>query len=300
LFYFLEQRMAALNFHHLRYFRAVARAGTLTRAAAALHISPSALSVQVQHLEAQLGQSLFERRGRQLILTEAGRIALDHAETIFAAGDELVQTLKGGPAHRPATVRVGALATLSRNFQVSFLAPLRKAASLHLVLRSGTLSELLAALQAHQLDVLLTNTLPARDKDSAWTAHQLAEQPISIIGPKLRGRRPAPDALLAREPLIVPTVENHIRGDFDAYLQRKSIAARIVAEVDDMAMIRVLAREGLGYAIAPQIVVQDELKSGELVDYGHLADLKETFYALAPKRRYPNKHIAEALAARKA
>jgi LysR family transcriptional regulator, transcriptional activator of nhaA len=162
--------MAALNFHHLRYFRAVARAGTLTRAAAALHISPSALSVQVQHLEAQLGQSLFERRGRQLILTEAGRIALDHAETIFAAGDELVQTLKGGPAHRPATVRVGALAT----FQVSFLAPLRKAASLHLVLRSGTLSELLAALQAHQLDVLLTNTLPARDKDSAWTAHQLA------------------------------------------------------------------------------------------------------------------------------
>jgi len=288
--------MAALNFHHLRYFRAIARAGSLTRAASALNVSPSALSVQVQQLEAQLGQSLFERSGRQLVLTEAGRIALDHAETIFAAGDELVQTLQGGAASRPATVRVGALATLSRNFQVAFLSPLRGHDALHLVLRSGTLRELLAALQAHQLDVLLTNTLPSRDKDTAWTAHRLAEQPISIIGPKLKGRKPKPDTILAREPLIVPTIENHIRGELDAYLQRLGIAPRIVAEVDDMAMIRALAREGLGYAITPPIVVRDELKSGELAEYGRLGDLKETFYALAPKRRYPNQHVARILA----
>lgn len=280
--------MAALNFHHLRYFHAIAQEGSLTRAAAELNVSPSALSVQVQQLEAQLGQKLFERRGRRLLLTEAGRIALDYAEAIFAGGDELVQTLKGAPASKAAMVRVGALATLSRNFQLGFLSPLKARKDLHLVLRAGTLSALLAALDAHQLDVLLTNTLPARDAESAWFAHRLAEQPISLIGPKPHGRKPKLETLLAREGLIVPTSENHIRTDLDSYLQRIGITPRIVAEADDMAMIRVLAREQLGFAVAPPIVMRDELKAGQLVEFGQIGNLTETFYAIVPKRRFPS------------
>jgi LysR family transcriptional activator of nhaA len=292
--------VSALNFHHLRYFYEVARVGSLTRAAAALRVSPSALSVQIQQIEAQLGLALFDRRNRRLQLTEAGRIALDHAETIFATGDELVETLKSGSAIRPASLRVGALATLSRNFQVAFLAPLRANAALRLQLRSGTLRELLTALAGHQLDVLLTNTLPGRDSDAAWTAHKLAEQPISVIGPRLTNRRkPRIGAILAREALIAPTPENHIRGDLDAYLQQAGITPRIVAEVDDMAMIRVLARAGLGYAVAPPIVVRDELRAGELSEYGQLGDLKETFYALVPKRRFPNRMVAQLLEAQR-
>lgn len=287
--------MGALNFHHLRYFHAIVQAGSLTRAAARLNVSPSALSVQVQQLEAQLGQLLFERRGRQLVLTEAGRIALEHAEAIFSVGDELVQTLKGAPASRPAVVRVGALATLSRNFQVGFLAPLKAREGLRLVLRSGTLKELLSALDTHQLDVLLTNTLPPRDAESAWVAHRLAEQPISLIGPKTKGRKPALETVLRREGLIVPTSENHIRGDLDAFLQRTGITPRIVAEVDDMAMIRVLAREGMGYAIAPPIVVRDELRTGELAEFGRLGGLKETFYAIVPRRRFPSPMVDDML-----
>lgn len=293
--------MSALNYHHLRYFYEVARAGSLTRAAAALRVSASAVSVQIQQIEAQLGAALFERRSRQLLLTEAGRIALEHAETIFATGEELMQTLKGGSATRPASLRVGALATLSRNFQVAFLAPLRGKEALRLQLRSGTLRELLAALGAHQLDVLLTNTLPARESDAAWTAHKLAEQPISVIGPALKSRRkPKLSAILAHEALIAPTPENHIRGDLDAYLQQMGITPRFVAEVDDMAMLRVLTRAGLGYGIAPPIVVRDELKEGELSDYGRLGGLKETFYALVPKRRFPNRLVAQLLTAQHA
>src|SRR5690606_20066126 len=100
-----------LNYAHLRYFRAVAHAGNLTRAAQQLHVSQSAVSVQIQRLEADLGAPLFHRRGRQLVLTDAGRIALDHADTIFAVGDELTATLR---ADRPArrVLAVGALATL--------------------------------------------------------------------------------------------------------------------------------------------------------------------------------------------
>lgn len=281
--------MSGLNFHHLRYFYAIVRAGSLSRAAAALHVSPSALSVQIQHLEAQLGQDLFERRGRQLVLTEAGRIALDRAEVIFAAGDELVEALKSAPASKTAVVRVGALATLSRNFQSAFLAPLKSEEGLRLVLRSGTLKELLSLLDTHQLDVLLTNTLPAREESAAWIAHRLAEQPISLIGPSAkRQRKPRPEALLRREPLIVPTPENHIRGDLDSYLQRIGASPRVVAEVDDMAMIRVLVREGLGFAVAPPIVVRDELRTGQLSEYGRLEGLTETFFAIVPRRRFPN------------
>ena len=286
--------MTNLNFHHLRYFLAIAQAGSLTRAAAQLNISPSALSVQVQQLEAQLGQLLFERLGRRLVLSEAGRIALEHAEAIFLTGDELVQRLKGVPDSRQEILRIGAMATLSRNFQSGFLAPLKARESLRLVLRSGTLKELLAALDTHQLDVLLTNTLPSRDAESAWVAHRLAEQPISLIGPKRQGRKAKVDAILKSEGLIVPTPENHIRGDLDSYLQKAGIDPRIVAEVDDMAMIRVLAREGLGYVIAPPIVVRDELKTGQLSEFGQIGDLKETFYAIIPKRRFPNQ-LVEAL-----
>lgn len=281
--------MSGLNFHHLRYFHAIVTAGSLTRAAAKLHVSASALSVQVQQLEAQLGQKLFERIGRRMVLTEAGRIALDRAEIIFATGDELVESLKGFAPEKAAVLRVGALATLSRNFQSAFLAPLKDEQRLRLALRSGTLRELLTLLSTHQLDVLLTNTLPARETEAGWIAHRLAEQPISLIGPKSApGRKPKIQTLLAREPLIVPTPENHIRGDLEAYLQRLQISPRIVAEVDDMAMIRVLVREGFGFAIAPPIVVHDELKMGQLTEYGRLDGLNETFFAIVPRRRFPN------------
>jgi len=290
--------MPALNFHHLRYFHAIAQAGSLTRAAERLNVSPSALSVQVQQLEAQLGQALFERRGRQLVLTEAGRIALDRADAIFAAGDELVDALKGVRTPQVSTLRVGALATLSRNFQVAFLAPLHGRDDVRLVLRSGALRDLLAQLEAHQIDVLLTNTLPTREGKSFWTAHRLADQPISLVGPKPpRGRRMTIEQILSTKGIVAPTSENHIRGDFDSLMQRMGLAPTIIAEVDDMAMIRVLARSGLGYAVAPPIVVRDELDSGLLCDHGSLPGLTESFFAIAPVRRFPNPLVEMLIAA---
>ena len=128
--------MNRLNLRHLGYFRAVAHEGNLTRAATKLGLSQSALSVQIRDLEARLGHPLFERTQRKLALTEAGRIALDHADAIFATGEELLATLKGENAAQ-ATLRIGALATLSRNFQLAFLQPLLERGDLHLVLRSG-------------------------------------------------------------------------------------------------------------------------------------------------------------------
>ncbi|PZO47292.1 MAG: LysR family transcriptional regulator [Alphaproteobacteria bacterium] len=281
--------MAELNYHHLRYFHAIVEAGGLTKAAARLNVSPSALSVQVQQLEAQLGHKLFDRIGRQLVLTEAGRIALDSAETIFGAGQELVSALKGAGGTKRTSMRIGALATLSRNFQVAFLKPLVQRKDVHIVVRSGGMRDLMAMLDAHHIDVLLTNTLPPRDETSSWVAHLIGEQEISLVGPpRPRGRKQSLTTMLAREPLIVPTRENHLRGDFDALAERLGVEVKIAAEVDDMAMLRLLTREGFGFGVAPLVVVRDELDVGVLTEYGVLPGLKESFFAISPTRRFPN------------
>lgn len=281
--------MAQLNLHHLRLFRAVARDGTLTRAARALNLSQSALSTQIKTLEGTLGQDLFERRGRGLVLTEAGRIALDHAEAIFRTVDDLTATLREASRARRA-LRVGALATLSRNFQMRFLAPLIGRPDVEVVLRSGSQEELLRDLEGLALDVILTNIAPARDATSHWLVHRLDEQPVSLIGTPARvglSLQSLRDRL-ATQPLIVPTRETGLRAAFDALAARLGVTPNIAAEVDDMAMIRLLARADAGLAVIPPIVVRDELQSGLLVEASRLDGIGETFLAVTRERRFPN------------
>lgn len=285
--------MAALNYNHLRYFWAVAHDGNLTRTAERLNLSQSALSVQIRKLEARLGQALFERRGRQLHLTEAGRIALDHADAIFAAGDELLGTLQRTGGRRRA-LRVGAMATLSRNFLIDFVRPILGRTDMEVILRSGGSADLLAALEGSNLDVVLMNRPPARDAVTPFVSHRLAEQRVSLVGTpaRLAGRETVAE-LLDAQPVILPTAESGVRIGFDALADRMGLRPRIAAEADDMAMMRLLAREGIGLAILPRIVVKDELRSGVLVEADRLPGIVETFYAVSIERRFPNPLLRE-------
>ena len=276
------------NFHHLHYFWAVAHEENLTRAASRLHVSQSAVSMQIQKLEAELGHRLFERRGKQLVLTEAGRIALDHADAIFARGNDLESALQGRERER-RVLRVGSLATLSRNFQLGFLRPLFGRDDVEIVVRSGAFAEMLRALEAHLIDVLLANVAPPRDAATPWVAHAIAEQPVSLVGPKAKGRRKRTlMELLSTEPLVLPAAESSVRAGFDALVNRLGVRPRIAAEVDDMAMLRLLARERIGLAVVPTIVVQDELEARVLVEIAPLPQLSETFFAITLARRFPN------------
>jgi len=288
--------MAPLNLHHLRLFRAVARDGTLTGAARALNISQSAVSTQIKALEASLGHDLFERRGRNLVLSEAGRIALDHADEIFGAAENLTATLKRAGARR-RVLRIGALATLSRNFQMSFLAPLIGREDVEVVLRSGTQETLLRGLEAQSLDIVLTNHVPARDAASPYLVHALADQPVSLVGtPERRPAGPVEVAdILASEPLVLPTPETALRAGFDALVETLGIVPRIAAEADDMAMLRLLARADAGVVVIPPIVVQDELRAGRLREYAQLDSIREVFSAVTIARKFPNPLIAEVL-----
>ncbi|NSX54049.1 LysR family transcriptional regulator [Parasulfitobacter algicola] len=287
--------MASLNYNHLRYFWAVAHDGNLTRTAEKLNLSQSALSVQIRKLEDRLGHPLFERRGRQLHLTEAGRIALDHADTIFAVGDELLGTLNETGRARNA-LRVGALATLSRNFQLQFLRPLLGRNDIELDLKSGSLTELLMALKALQIDVVLTNQATDSDGTTSFISHKLSEQQVSLIGTPSRFDKPRKlQHMLATHPILVPTKNSALRRDFDALTDRLGIRPIIAAEVDDMAMLRLLTRQDIGLAVLPPIVVQDELKSGELVEIAPLDGMSESFYAITLDRRFPNPTLKDLL-----
>lgn len=291
--------MNALNYNHLRYFWAVAHDGNLTRTAQRLNLTQSALSVQIRKLEERIGHALFERRGRQLHLTEAGRITLDHADAIFATGEELIDTLRNTGVARQA-LRVGALATLSRNFQMAFLRPVLGRPDVDLILRSGSAAELLQLLGALSLDVVLINHAPARDSVNRLVVHRLAERSVSLIGTRARLRRKGSlEDRLRGHPVIVPTAGSSIRMGFDALVARLGIRPQIAAEVEDMAMMRLLAREDLGLAVLPPIVVKDELDDGRLIEAEQLSGIVETFYAVTIERRFPNPVLTKLLRAKK-
>ena len=286
--------MANLNYNHLRYFWVIAQAGSLTQAAEQLNISQSALSVQLQKLEHQVGHRLFERTGRRLILTEAGRIALDYADTVFQAGDELLSTLEGRPLANRQVLRIGALTTLSRNFQLEFLRPLVGRGDVELVVRSGSMRDLLTQLEAHAIDVVLANSAAQRDSLTPFRNHLLNQQPVSLVG-RPRPKKPAfrfPEDLRS-EPILLPSLDSDIRVGFDRLLDLADIRPIILAEVDDMAMLRLLAREREGVTLVPPIVVRDELESGILVEHCRIPQLTESFYAIVQNRRFPNQLLGE-------
>lgn len=283
-----------LNFHHLRYFHAIAREGSLTRAAKRLNLSQSALSVQLRKLEESLGHPLFDREHKSLVLTEAGKMVLDHAESIFRLGDDLVDSMQQRRSDRRQVLRVGAVATLSRNFQIRLLGDLARREDVELVLRSGSLRELLTQMQAHTVDLVLSNQPVRRDMETNWFSHLLAEQSVSLVAAKDKRKKVFrfPEDLDG-QPVLVPSMESHIRTAFDLVMERYGVRPVIVAEVDDMAMLRLLARESGTLALVPRVVVLDELDSGVLVEKHRFPEIREGFYAITPSRKFPNALVKE-------
>lgn len=285
---------AQLNFHHLHYFWAVAKEGNLTRAARRLRVSQSALSAQIKQLEDQLGEPLFVRQGRGLALTESGHIALEYADDIFTTGGELVATLKEG-RRREHLLRVGAVATLSRNFQEGFVKPLLEQRDVRLRLTSGVLDDLLEKLSEHALDIVLSNRRPPRGPGHRWRLRRIARQEVALVGRPRRSRFRFPEDLEG-ERMIVPGPESDIRTEFDALCERLGVTVRVVAEVDDMATMRLLARDADAIALLPSVVVRDELRSGVLHEYGVVPGIFEAFYAITVERHYQHPLVRSLLA----
>lgn len=286
--------MRRLNFHHLHYFWAVAKEGNLTRAAQTLHVAQSALSTQIRALEDQLGHPLFIRSGRNLLLTEAGQLVLDYADSIFALGSELQMTLQGA-LQANQQLRIGAVATLSRNFQENLLRPFLGRGELRIVLESGGLNDLLERLALHKLDVVLTNQAVSSDAQRSWRCRLLDRQSVCLVGPpRADGFDLQRDLQQAR--LIVPGRSSDIRSQFDLFCDSHSLRPDICAEVDDMAMLRLLARDSGDMALLPAVVVQDELQAGVLQLYAEIPEIAEQFFAVTLQRHFNLSILEELLA----
>ncbi len=280
-------RLEQFNFHHLLYFWRVAKLGHLTRAAQELNTSQSALSAQIRQLEDRLGEPLFTREGRRLVLTQTGHLVLSYAENIFGLGQEMLGRLQGR-GQGITRLRVGSVATLSRNYQENWIRPLLADPSVVLTLESGPLEGLLARLTQHQLDVVLANEGVSADPERPLHCRFLGSQAISLVGPATRW---AANSLRVPEDLhgldiALPGPTHAVRAQFDAMCASAGIAPRLRAEVDDMAMLRLIARDSGWLALLPGVVVQDELSSGVLVTVGELVELQERFYAITTTHRH--------------
>ncbi|BBI74317.2 hypothetical protein HAALTHF_37280n [Vreelandella aquamarina] len=213
-------------------------------------------------------------------------MAFDYAEIIFTQGEELSALFaEGGHAHREV-VRVGAVATLSRNFQEGFVRPLLGRDDLDLILQSGGLDDLLRRLSAHKLDVVLSNQPVRGDSEHPWRSQRLARQPVSLIAAPHLSPPPAFPKGLNGHAFILPGVENATRHAFDQLCSHYRLTPKIAAEVDDMAMMRLLARDTQHIAVMPPVVVRDELHNCTLKDYGALPGVWEEFYAITIQRRF--------------
>lgn len=289
-----ELRIDQVNFHHLRYFWAVGIDGNLTRTAARLRVAQSALSSQIQHLETQLGQRLFDRRGRRLVLTEAGQIALTYADEIFRAGTQMIATLGRG-RRSEQLLRIGAVATLSRNFQESFVKPLLMRPDVRLSLEAGLLVGLLHRLEQHELDLVLSNRAPPRGTETKLRSRRIARQQVSIVGPRRAGRFRFP-ADIDGARMLLPGRETDFRAEFDAMCEQLGVRPRILAEVDDMATMRLLARDIRALALVPRVVVRDELRARSLHEQCAVPGLFETFYAVTAERMFQHPLVTMSLA----
>lgn len=279
--------LGQLNFHHLFYFWRVAKLEHLTRAAEELHTSQSALSAQIRQLEERLGEALFQRSGRRLVLTDVGQLVLSYAENIFGLSQEMLGRLQGQSTGM-LRLRVGSVATMSRNYQENWIRPLLADPTVTLTLESGVLDGLLERLLRHQLDVVLANETVPADSERPLLCRFLGSQEISLVGPADKWAQRAlrlPQDLDGLE-LALPGPRHALRAQFDALCISAEVKPRLRAEVDDMAMLRLIARDSGWLTVLPDVVVQDELRAGVLVQLGRLPQLRENFYAITTLHRH--------------
>ena len=278
--------MARLNYHHLYYFWRVASIGHLTQAAEQLHVSQSALSAQIKQLENKIGQTLFEREGRRLVLTDVGKKVQLYAQDIFSTGEELEQFLKGGNTDHQH-LNIGFETHLSRNFIEAFIEPLLKDTTVSFSLYARNITDLMSGLTKHELDIALTNRALTNDGLGVmWQNQLVARQSVAIVGPV--GDKPSsafPDGYRDKK-WVLPGRNMGIRSVFESFCATHEYRADIKVEVDDMAMMRLLARDSGYLSVVPPVVVKDEIESGKLQVYQELPQAYEHFYAISQPRKF--------------
>ncbi|MGB0743890.1 MAG: LysR family transcriptional regulator [Opitutales bacterium] len=275
-----------LNYHHLRHFYNIARTGSMSEAARRLNIAQSALSTQIKEFESNLGQKLFDRKGRKLELTEAGLVAFEYAEDIFGRGEEMLAWFGNNDKGSHRGIRLGALSPVSKILQYEVILPIVMESRTKVSVIEGEMDALLEKLNRHELDMVISNVTPDHEKNTGTTSHLLGRMPVYLVGrPPFRIHEKSYPKWLADVPLFLPSVRTSARQDFDALMERYGIEPRIAAEVDDAALLRLLALSGGGLSLVPEISVRFEIEEKRLLKIKKMPDVHEQFFALTARRK---------------
>lgn len=277
-----------LNYHHLRYFWTVAHAGGLRQAAERLHVSQPSISSQIHELEDALGEKLFMRKGRANVLTDAGQIVLRYADEIFNLGRELAGAVKQGGSEQILRLHVGVADAVPKLVTHEILKPVfGMGRHVHVVCREGKLSELLAELAAHRLDIVLADEPASSSHEGRVFNHALGSSRVVLCAERklaLRLKRGFPRSL-QDEPALLPSERTALRRSLETWFRARKVQPRVVAEFDDAALMKVVAAEGNGFMAIPTMVLDEARARYGLHPIGEVRGCTEHVYAITAERR---------------
>lgn len=280
---------APFNYKHLHYFWSVARAGGVHRAAEQLHVTPQTVSGQLQLLEESLGQALFERSGRSLVLTEVGRVVYGYAEEIFSLGTELRESLDTlGTGGRPRHFRVGVADAVPKAIAYRLLEPaVALAEPVRLTCREWKLESLLSELAVHRLDLVIADAPIPRSVNVRAFSHRLGFSGTSFFATRALAATLSGDfpGLIDAAPMLVSGEDAALRGRLEQWLERRELRPLIRGEFDDSALMRAFGEAGVGIFTGPTALEADLLAGKELVVLGRAPEVSDEFYAISVERR---------------
>lgn len=278
-----------MNFKHLYYFWVTAKAGGIMRAGEQLHTTPQTLSGQIKLLEERLGRSLFRKSGRQLELTEDGRMALDYADQIFTLGAELeaaVRQTRSG--QRVLDFRVGVSDAVAKSVVYRLLEPaLSLDVPVKLVCSEGKFPDLVAQMALHRLDLVISDEPMSKRISVKAFNHSLGSSTMSFfcapaLKKKLVGDFPG---CLNDAPMLLQGAAASVRQQLEGWLTRGQLHPRVIGEFDDVALMKAFGREGKGVFMAPTVLEQETMAQFEVEVIGRTEELVEDFYAVTVERR---------------
>jgi LysR family transcriptional regulator, transcriptional activator of nhaA len=279
--------MGWLNYHHLYYFWNVVRSGGVNQAAQQLRVSPPAISAQIRELQSQLGEPLFSRQGRKLVLTEMGRTVFSYAEEIFALGRELLDTVKNRPTGRPIRVDIGVVDVLPKMIAQWLIRPaLELDEPVRIVCREATSDQLIARLATLELDVVLSDSPADPTLKVRAHNHPLGDCGITFVGAdpiakQLKGKFPG---CLDGAPMLLPTDNTGFRRNLDYWFEVNGIHPLVVGEFEDYALLRAFGQSGTAVFPVPS-VFEKELKKDAVRRIGMTQDVRTYFVAISAERK---------------
>lgn len=281
-------RLGWLNYHHLLYFWTVAKEGSVARATQRLRLAQPTISGQIRQLERQLDVKLFQRQGRNLVLTDVGRVVYRYADEIFGLGRELMDVLENRPTGRPLRLTVGVAEGVPKLIAHRLLEPaFRLGVPLQLVCREERADRLLAELALHALDLVLSDgPIPAHVAVKGFS-HLLGECGVTIFAtaeraPKLRRGFPRS---LDGAPMLLPTHDNALRRSLEQWFDAHEIRPQVAAEFEDPALLKTFGEAGGGLFAGPTVIEREICRQYAVRVVGRVADVRERFYAISAERR---------------